>query len=68
MTKLASAAMVFSALPADGSARAQDLDNPTPGQLLNEDYLTSTARPCRGQGVRRLRVHLRATVPKMNGN
>lgn len=37
MTKLALAAMVFSALLADGSARAQ-----TPGQLLNKDYLTST--------------------------
>ena len=42
MTKLALAAMVFSVLLADGSARAQELDNPTPGQLLNKDYLTST--------------------------
>lgn len=37
MTKLALAAMVFSAMLANGSARAQ-----TPGQLLNEDYLTPT--------------------------
>ena len=42
MTKLAGTAMVFFTLLANVSARAQELDNPTPGQLLNKDYLTST--------------------------
>ncbi len=42
MKKSALTAMGFITLQAGVSARAQELDNPTPGQLLNKDYLTST--------------------------
>ena len=57
MLKFALAAAVFAALAADVSADPQngpgniapELSQPTPGQLLNKDYLTSTgetvARP-----------------------
>ena len=63
MRKLALAAMILTALMAHGAANAQkggqndgglvapELSKPTPGHLLNQDYLTSTGETVPRPGV-----------------